>query len=94
MGKEWTVIRTDKLMNTKENTKLLKNFNDKIRNTKSLPIEELKKQSKNHYDEKIAKEEQLLAAVDEKRCKSPKLIKEAEIIKEARNKKDNKKEKL
>ena len=64
-----------------------KHFNKTIRNTKSLSIDELKKESANAYAKKTAEIESLLAALESGTLKSKTLIKRAEKIKEDREKK-------
>ena len=64
-----------------------KHFNDTIRKTKSLSIDELKKESAEAYARKSAEIESLLAALEAGTLKSKTLIKRAEKIKEDREKK-------
>lgn len=69
-------------------------FKNVIRNTKSLTVNELKALSKEHYQEKIAEEDKLIAAVAEGRCTNSKLVKKAEKIKQNRALMEKKKKKL
>ena len=64
-----------------------KHFNDTIRNTKSLSVDELKKESANAYAKKVAETESLLSALENGTLKSKTLIKRATRIKEEREKK-------
>ena len=96
MAKGWKTIytNTDKTRKTD-----FKAFNKLIRNTVSLSTFELKKQSIELYEKKIAEEDKLIAAVESGRATKPEQIKRVNTIKEAREKvkakaKTEKKEKV
>ena len=94
MAKGWKTVYT----NISTGNKLdLKAFDKAIRNTQSLSIYELKKQSIELYEKKIAEEDKLIAAVEDGRATKPEQIERVNAIKEAREKakaKIEKKEKV
>ena len=67
------------------------NFENLIRNTKTLDLKELKEESEKLFNARQAREENLVAAYNNKLLKSKNLIKEAREIINSRNsvKKDN-----
>lgn len=85
MAKGWkTAFKINGDSEVKSNDK---HFNNTIRNTKSLSIDELKKESSNAYAKKVAETESLLSALETGTLKSKTLIKKATKIKEEREKK-------
>lgn len=94
MAKGWKTVYTNTNTGNKPNFKAL----DKaIRNTQSLSTYELKKQSIELYEKKIAEEDKLIAAVEAGRAIKPEQIERVKAIKEAREKakaKTEKKEKV
>ena len=94
MAKGWKTVYT----NTSTGNKLdFKAFDKAIRNTQPLSIYELKKQSIELYEKKIAEEDKLIAAVEAGRATKPEQIERVKAIKEAREKakaKTEKKEKV
>ena len=84
MAKGWTkafTINGDG--NVKSNDK---HFNKTIRNTKTLTVDELKKESANSFAQKQAENDSILAAFEDKRLKSKALIKRATELKKAKEK--------
>ena len=84
MSKGWTTVFTNKDESPSTSTKTQKHFENTIRNTKSLTIDKLKAEGDIAYAEKIAKEDNLLAAFDNKILKSKSAIKQAIRIKKER----------
>ena len=96
MAKGWKTVYTNASTGNKLNFNA---FNKAIRNTRHLSIDELKKQSIELYEKKIAEEDKLIAAVESGRATKPEQIKRVNTIKEAREKvkakaKTEKKEKV
>lgn len=94
MAKGWKTIYTNISTGNKFNFKA---FDKAIRNTQSLSIYELKKQSIELYEKKIAEEDKLIAAVEAGRATKPEQIERVNAIKETREKakaKTEKKEKV
>ena len=92
MAKSWKTVYTNASTGNKSDFKA---FNKAIRNTRHLSIDELKKQSIELYEKKIAEEDKLIAAVENGRATKPEQIERVNTIKEAREKakKSKKKEK-
>ena len=67
---------------TKENEKLQRNLkiDTILRTTPSLKIDDLKEEGLKAYEEKVAKENKLIEAYNNKKLKSRKLIKQARHI--------------
>jgi hypothetical protein len=84
MAKGWKTIFTNKDTTPSTPTKVTKHFENTIRNTKSLSIDSLKAENDKAYEDKIAKEENLLWAFDNKLFKSKTSIKQAIKIKKER----------
>ena len=96
MAKGWKTVYTNTNTNT-GNKAYFKAFDKAIRNTQHLSIDELKKQSIELYEKKIAEEDKLIAAVEAGRATKPEQIERVKAIKEAREKakaKTEKKEKV
>ena len=92
MAKGWKTIYTNITTGSKSDFKA---FDKAIRNTQSLSTYELKKQSIELYEKKIAEEDKLIAAVEAGRATKPEQIERANAIKTAREKaKTEKKEKV
>ena len=94
MAKGWKTVYTNASTGNKSDFKV---FNKAIRNTRHLSIDELKKQSIELYEKKIAEEDKLIMAVESGRATKPEQIKRVNSIKEAREKakaKTEKKEKV
>ena len=94
MAKGWKTVYTNTITGNKSNFKA---FDKAIRNTQSLSTYELKKQSIELYEKKIAEEDKLIAAVEADRATKPEQIKRVKAIKAAREKakaKTEKKEKV
>ena len=96
MAKGWKTVYTNISTGNKSNFKA---FDKAIRNTQSLSTYELKKQSIELYEKKIAEEDKLIAAVEAGRATKPEQIERVKAIKEAREKakakaKTEKKEKV
>ena len=90
MAKGWKTVYT----NISTGNKLdLKAFDKAIRNTQSLSIYELKKQSIELYEKKIAEEDKLISAAEAGRATKPEQIERVNAIKEAREKAKTKIEK-
>ena len=91
--KNWKIIRTDarpaedKASRVRRENKLSK----AIKTVYTMTEDELKNYSEKSYQEKIAEEDNLVKAYDEKKLKSKALIKEARAIKSRREKKNKKK---
>lgn len=67
-------------------------INNFIKKTKSLSLEEMKKQSEVNFATKTSKENSLITAYTEKKLKSQSLIKEAQDLIKAKEKAANEKE--
>ena len=88
MSKGWTTIYNinNGIFNGKEyveyvpSTVDLKRFDNTLKITKKIPYKDLVQEGQDAYLEIQAKEAALLAAYNEKRLKSPRLIKEAKDI--------------
>ena len=94
MAKGWKIVYTNASTGNKSDFKA---FNKAIRNTQHLSIDELKKQSIELYEKRIAEEDKLIAAVKSGHATKPEQIKRVNAIKEAREKakaKTEKKEKV
>ena len=90
MAKGWKTVYTNTNTGNKSNFKA---FDKAIRNTQSLSTYELKKQSIELYEKKIAEEDKLIAAVEAGRATKPEQIERVKAIKEAREKEKAKTEK-
>ena len=77
---KWTVLRDDS-KNVVTKVKKVGLVDKKIKNIVSLPVDKLKEESDTLYEKKVAQEESLIAAYDEKKLKSKDLIKQAKNIK-------------
>lgn len=84
MAKGWTTVGEPINKGKHKTYNKSWNFNDLIRNTKSLSIEDLKKRSEEIYDKEIAEENKLLSAFNEKILKSKTAINKALRIKKER----------
>ena len=94
MAKGWKTIYTNITTGSKSDFKA---FDKAIRNTQSLSTYELKKQSIELYEKKIAEEDKLIAAVEAGCTTKPEQIERVKAIKETREKakaKTKKKEKV
>ena len=83
MAKGWKTIYTNITTGSKSDFKA---FDKAIRNTQSLSTYELKKQSIELYEKKIAEEDKLIAAVEAGRATKPEQIERVKAIKAAREK--------
>ena len=90
MAKGWKTVYTNASTGKKSDFKA---FNEAIRNTQHLSIDELKKQSIELYEKRIAEEDKLIAAVESGRATKPEQIKRVNAIKETREKAKTKTEK-
>ena len=86
--RKWTIISTNKLIKGKE-VKPTDAANI-IKHTIRKSYDELEKNSKISYEQKLAREENLLQAYENKKLKSKNLIKEAKVLKSIKDKKDKK----
>jgi hypothetical protein len=93
MGKEWTVIRTDRTngVEKKEAVRKANVAKKVIKGTTSLSYEKLQEEGIEAHKAVIAREDSLLAAKTDKKLKSETLIKEAKAIEKRREKNKNKK---
>ena len=95
MAKGWRNFATINDLSTKEEKhttfKREEKFRNGIKNIKILSIEDLKKESDELYDKKIAEEDKLLTAFTDKRIRSKEAIKQALKIKKIREKAKNNK---
>jgi len=83
MAKGWTTIYTNADKTRKTD---FKGFDKLIRTTKTLSAFELKKQGNELYEQRIAEEDKLIAAVEAGRATKPEQIEKVKAIKEARSK--------
>ena len=90
MAKGWKTVYTNTNTGNKSD---FKTFNNTIRNTQCLSIDELKKQGIELYEKKIAEEDKLIAAVEAGRATKPEQIERVNTIKEARAKAEKSKKK-
>ena len=90
MAKGWETVYTNTNTGNKPDFKI---FNNTIRNTQRLSIDELKKQGIELYEKKIAEEDKLIAAVDTGRATKPEQIERVNAIKDARAKAEKSKKK-
>ena len=90
MKEKWTTVSTNKLVSG-EKVNSLKAANI-VKNVKCKTYEELEKASKESFKIKKEREENLLQAFEDKKLKSKALIKEAKILKKAKEKAAAKKE--
>ena len=90
MAKGWKTVYTNITTGSKSDFKA---FDKAIRNTQSLSTYELKKQSIELYEKKIAEEDKLIAAVEAGRATKPEQIERVKAIKAAREKAKAKTEK-
>ena len=89
MAKGWEHFSTvnDTPVKSDETKKAIRKTAERImRKTEILSEEQMKKASDERYAAKIAREESLLAAYEEKKLKSKKLIRETRAIKARREK--------
>ena len=90
MANGWKTVYTNTNTGNKSD---FKTFNNTIRNTQCLSIDELKKQGIELYEKKIAEEDKLIAAVDAGRATKPEQIERVNAIKDARAKAEKSKKK-
>ena len=90
MAKGWKTVYTNTNTGNKSD---FKTFNNTIRNTQRLSIDELKKQGIELYEKKIAEENKLIAAVEAGCATKPEQIERVNSIKEARAKAEKSKKK-
>lgn len=93
MAKNWTTISNVNTMKKKSETREQKckrerRFSNAIKNTQSLSLEEMKKESDELYKNKKAYEDHLIRVYEDKILKSDKLIKQALRIKKERESKN------
>lgn len=85
MAKGWTTIVTiNDVPKGELKTAAWKAFENKHRNDKPMKAEDLKKAGNQRFREKMAHQEQLIEAYNEKKLKSKDLIREARSIIKAR----------
>ena len=86
MSKKWKTIRNDtsKKSTKEERVRQDRSFANLINNTKTLSVKDLKAESKELYAAKIAEEDQLLEALENKKLKSKEALKRAFRIKKDR----------
>lgn len=94
MSKKWKTIKTinytPKNLSKEESVKQDQNFAKLIKNTKTLSVKDLKTESKALYATKLAEEDKLIEAFDNKKLKSKEAIKRAIYIKKDRLKNPSK----
>ena len=90
MAKGWKTVYTNTNTGNKSD---FKTFNNTIRNTQRLSIDELKKQGIELYEKKIAEENKLIAAVEAGCATKPEQVERVNAIKEARAKAEKSKKK-
>ena len=88
MSKKWKTIRNDALkkLTKEERVRQDRSFANLINNTKTLSVKDLKAESRELYAAKIAEEDKLLEAFDNKRLKSKSAVRQALRIKKDRTK--------
>lgn len=88
MSKKWKTIRNDtsKKSTKEERVRQDRGFTNLINNTKTLSVKDLKTESKELYAAKIAEEDKLLEAFDNKKLKSGEAVRKALRIKKDRAK--------
>ena len=92
MAKEWTKLNTVNDPPKTHKTEQEKNRENRLRDnfiraTKSLNKDELKKQGELHHAQKLSADAALLDAFENKKLKSKELIKQAMVLKKAKEKK-------
>lgn len=96
MSKKWTKMyfgtEPKKEESVDHKKKRIAAFEKAIKNTKSLSVEDLKKESDDLYKKTVAVEDSLLSALEAGKLKSEAAIKQANQIKKAREKKAVKKQ--
>ena len=94
MAKGWTLFTIGEIKEDTRSTQQkrhdAKKFSNAIRNTRILKYNELVEQSEKNEAAKTAREDQLIAAYEEKKLKSKALIKETQAIIKKRQKKAKK----
>ena len=94
MAKGWTLFTIGEVREDTRSTQQKRNeekkFSNAIRNTRILKYNELVEQSEKNEAAKIAREDQLVKAYEEKKLKSKALIKETQAIIKKRQKKAKK----
>lgn len=85
---KWETIFTNRSVSKPVNKKA----DNIIKNTKSLSIKEMKEHSEALYAKRLAKEDELVKALDDGKLKSDKLIKQAKALKAKQEKKNKPKE--
>ena len=90
MAKGWKTVYTNTNTGNKPD---FKTFNNTIRNTQRLSIDELKKQGIELYEKKIAEENKLIVAVEAGCATKPEQIERVNAIKDARAKAEKSKKK-
>ena len=92
MAKDWVrVEKIEKIFNITPMEVNDKKFNKLIRNTKTLSVEDLKKEANDLHEANETKENSLIVGLDNNLLKSEKAIKEATRIKKMRERDNNKK---
>ena len=92
MAKDWVrVEKIEKIFNIAPMEVNDKKFNKLIRNTKTLSVEDLKKEANDLHEANEIKENSLIVGLDNNLLKSEKAIKEATRIKKMRERDNNKK---
>lgn len=87
MRETWTEVFTNKL--TKGNVVKPFKVQNFVKNVKRKSYEDLQKTAEASFKEKVAREENLIQAFEDKKLKSKTLIKEAKALKKTKEK-DNK----
>lgn len=96
MAKDWVKISTindidkSRKMTDVERRAATRSFDNLIRNTESLSLEDMEKQAKESYRKNKEREDSLVQAYNDKRLKSEKAIAEAKEIIKARKKAEEK----
>lgn len=88
MAKNWVKVETvndaPNIETYVEKKRKFSDFNKMIRNTKTKKAHEIMKENEELYEQKVANEDALLAAFEDKKLKSKTLIKQALRIKKER----------
>ena len=77
MAKNWEEVFNNKIGSSNKSIRVKDNLN---RNNKSLSFEDLKKEGDKLYDKKVAEENKLVQAYEDKKLKNKQLIKKARDI--------------
>lgn len=93
MAKDWTQIYSNGIedkQSIQEKKRMDKKRNLLIRNTKTLTVEQLKKEGDTLYAQKMAEEDRLIQLVSDGKVTKKNLVEKVALIKADREKKKNK----